>query len=290
LLYLVRSGDTLFRIGQRHRISLNALLKANIICNPRLAIPGDLLRIPREGISLPRLGSGGPYYILQPGDSLECVAHYTGNTVPQILRNNSIHNIRRLFPGSELLIGKSHPVPEELYNQWLTLPVNDQLTEQQINLCYNHTFTWQALGKKAIPWLLKLLSHSCPEIRYYTVLSLGRIGIDQGAIGARAGISEDRFSDIRKMARLALDRILLNQQGYRRTRLLIKADRLYDDLNRVAPAVTSLVEGMGITILKWYIPVGKSEAADPEIYDYVVVAASGQKGFIKRHQGRLNYI
>lgn len=292
MLYIVRPGDTMFRIAQRHRTTIAALMKANLICNPRVAVSGDLVQIPRPGIQLPRLGVG-PYYILLPGDSLECIASATSTSVSNILRNNGIHNSRRLFPGVELLVGGQRLDMELLYNDWNTRPVNDQLSENLRSNYYHETFSWQAWGSKALSPLTKLLAHSCPEVRYYAILSLGRIGTDQGAIDALETINDDRHRDNRKLARLAIDRIMIARHGYRRTRLLIRADRLFDNLNRIAPAVTPVVEGTGVTVLKWYIPA--PDPLEPSngsimLYDYVQVIASGQKGFLARRHGELNLI
>lgn len=291
MLYVVRAGDTLFRICQRHRIMLSALIKANLICNPRLTVSGDLLQIPRDGDQLPRLGCN-PYYILLPGDNLECIAHYTGTSVSNLLRNNSLHNIRRLYPGMELLIQGNRPETGDLYEQWLGRPVNNQLDAEQTQTYYEETFVWHSWGKKALAPLTELLKHSCPEVRYYAILSLGRLAINQGAINALENIKEDRYRENRKLAGLAIDRIILAQQGYRRTRLLIKPGKLMDDLNRLAPAAIPLVEGTGVVVLKWYVPVaaGTSEPGAISIFDYVMVVASGQKGFLMRPQGRLNLI
>jgi hypothetical protein len=103
---------------------------------------------------------------------------------------------------------------------------------------------------------------------------------------------EDPYRDNRILARLAADRIILCQQGYRRTRLVIKADNLLDDLNRQIPAVTALIEGTGVIVLKWHIPVPDQAEGNgaARLYDYVLVAASGQKGFLPRHHGMLNLI
>jgi len=291
LLYIVRPGDTPFRICQRQRTTMAALMKANLICNPRLAISGDLLQILAEGVNLPRLGIE-PYYILMPGDSLDCIAHYSKASVTNLLRNNSIHNVRRLGPGAELLIWGQRPDPDSLYESWNNSPLNNQLTEEQKDKYYQETFAWQALGSKAVAPLIKLSGHACPEVRYYVILSLGRLALDRGALGALETMQEDRHRDNRKLARLAIDRIVLSRQGYRRTRLLIKADKLLDDLNRLAPAATPLVEGTGVVVLKWHVPVpsGSDTKVSFHIYDYVVVVASGQKGFLLRPHGKLNLI
>lgn len=291
LLYIVRPSDTLFRICQRHRVTLSALMKANLICNPRLTVSGDLLQIPRNGEQLPRLGCS-PYYVLLPGDSLECVAHYTGTSVSNLLRNNSLHNIRRLYPGMEVLIHGNRPETETLYDHWLKRPVNNQLTEEQTKEYYEETYTWHSWGKRALAPLTQLLTHGCPEVRYYAILSLGRLAINQGVIGALEIIKEDRYRENRKLAGLAIDRIILAEQGYRRTRLLIKPGKLVDDLNRLTPAITPLVEGTGVIVLKWYVPVVASAntSEDISVFDYVMVVASGHKGFLKRPQGRLSLI
>jgi hypothetical protein len=169
-----------------------ALMKANLICNPRFAISGNLIQIVGEGTDIPRLGIN-PYYILLPGDSLECIAHYSKVSVTNLLRDNSIHNIRRLGAGTELLIWGQRPDPDVQYDTWATSPRNNQLTEEQKDKYHQETFAWQALRGKAVAPLIRLLEHTCPEVRYYAILSLGRLGLDRGAISALETIYEDRY-------------------------------------------------------------------------------------------------
>lgn len=287
----MRPNDTLFRIAQRHRTPMQVILGANVICNPRIVVSGDLLQIPGPEKKHSRLGLG-PYYILLPGDNLECIAYYSKTTVVDLLRNNSVASRHHLYPGAELLIWGRRSDLDGLFMAWSGYPAGSQVSETQRGSFYQECFGWQAWGNKAVPFLIKLLSHNCPEVRYYAMLSLGRLGIDRGALGALAGGLQDSHHDNRILARLAADRIILCQQGYRRTRLLIKADRLLDDLNRPIPAVTPLVEGTGVIVLKWHIP-GPERVDDhdiPMIYDYVLIAASSQRGFLPRHHGRLNLV
>jgi spore germination protein len=56
-IYTVKTGDTLFTIGQRFNISYQSILNVNGLTSPNL-VPGQSLLIPQS------------YYTVQSGDSL----------------------------------------------------------------------------------------------------------------------------------------------------------------------------------------------------------------------------
>jgi lipoprotein-anchoring transpeptidase ErfK/SrfK len=58
--YVVRPGDTLFRIALRHGVSLWSLARANGIQNPSLIYVGQVLRIPSGSVSTPPSPSSAP--------------------------------------------------------------------------------------------------------------------------------------------------------------------------------------------------------------------------------------
>jgi LysM repeat protein len=63
MLYVVKTGDTLSGISRRVGSTVNSIMAANVICNPSLIFPGQLLLIPENGMELPKAGPRGDIQI-----------------------------------------------------------------------------------------------------------------------------------------------------------------------------------------------------------------------------------
>lgn len=96
--YIVRPGDTLYRIAQRFRVSFPSLLAANPqLADPALIVPGEIIYIPRRAMR---------QYVVQPGDTLYKIARSFGVSVSQLQAAN---------PGvvaTQLPIGQVLVIPE----------------------------------------------------------------------------------------------------------------------------------------------------------------------------------
>lgn len=284
MLYIVESGDTLFEITRRFGTTVPAILEANVICNPDLIFVGQPLIIPRPGLELPKAG-GGPYYVVLPGDTLWCLAREFNTTISVLAAINQIPNPNLIFAGSELLIGPEVPDPAALKETWERTAEQfcDVLSPLQIHgIYYIGSFQWEALGRRAIPYLLQLLGNPCDAVRIYTVISFGRLGLDRQVQQALRGVLDDPA--VADLAGFALRRIELVQQGRERVHILTDNDTLLRQPNLQAPG-TPLPTGTEVIALRWHIPSPTGEEGprgDIQVYDYVQVVATGQRGFLAR--------
>lgn len=108
--YTVRTGDTMFLVAQRYRVSLDTLIVANPhISNPAEIFPGDVLCVPQQllqgrvPISCP-VGFGNRYTV-QLGDTMFLVAQRYRITLASLISANpQITNPNELFPGDVLCV------------------------------------------------------------------------------------------------------------------------------------------------------------------------------------------
>lgn len=111
-LYVVRSGETLFRIAVRFGTTVRMLAEANGIANPSLIYAGQTLRIP--GTSSPIPPTAQPpatvvpapteNYIVQRGDTLFRIAVRFRTTVRQLVTLNSLANPNFIYSGQVLRV------------------------------------------------------------------------------------------------------------------------------------------------------------------------------------------
>lgn len=296
MLYYVQPGDTLFMIARRFATTVSAILMANVICSPNRIFVGEPLIIPQPGLNLPKAG-GGPYYVLLPGDSLFCLAGQFGSTVQVLAANNGLADPNLIFPGAELLVVPNLiPDPAALKAEWERtggVPCAEIPEFTIYGVYYLGTFQWAALGSRAIPYLLELLKNPCDVVRFYSVVSLGRIGLNGVVKQALQGLLNDPNTVLAAMAGNALKRIRLVEQYGRRIHVLTLDKELIGDLNTGAP-VTPLAKGAEITVLRWHIPSPTGQEGPRggvQMYDQVRVFSTGQVGFLPRDGfEQLNFI
>lgn len=104
--HTVAPGESLARIAARYGTTVGALAEANGIRNPNRIYVGQMLLI----------GPGGPattatqLHVVQPGETLEAIAHRYGTTSAAIAEANGISNPSLIFAGNTLRVN-GPPVP-----------------------------------------------------------------------------------------------------------------------------------------------------------------------------------
>lgn len=95
-VYVVKKGDTLYKIAQNYDITVNEIIKLNNLTNTTLSV-GQILEIPRKELN------NSNTYIVQKGDTLYKIASNNNVTVDEIKEfNNLTSNL--LSIGQELKI------------------------------------------------------------------------------------------------------------------------------------------------------------------------------------------
>ncbi|MEW6540346.1 MAG: M23 family metallopeptidase [Bacillota bacterium] len=120
--YVVKEGDSLWKIAADHRVDMDTLLELNTIANPDFLRPGQLLTVP--GTRLPHL--------VQEGENLTAIAAMYQVTVADLVRENGLDDPDRLFPGQRLSVPvRGHGGPAAPAVGWRSLlmpaagPVSD---------------------------------------------------------------------------------------------------------------------------------------------------------------------
>mgnify|MGYP003618694258 CR=1 FL=1 len=138
--HVVQPGDTLFTIAMEYGVSMDAIVEANNIVNPRVIMLGSTLIIP--GVDGPPGSTptpaapaptrvaplppgqlpphatyveGGVLHTVQPGESLSRISLMYNIAMPAIVEANDLANPGQIFAGQELFIpgvvGQPAPTP-----------------------------------------------------------------------------------------------------------------------------------------------------------------------------------
>jgi LysM repeat protein len=284
MLYYIQDGDTLKVIAKRFGTTIDAILKANVICYKNLIFVGQVLIIPKSGLELPKAGAG-MYYIVQPGDSLYCIAKQTNTSVSNLVYINQVVHPNLIVIGDEILtITPTVQSPEELKTIWENTPDVDYIVyDYAQHDLYIMSFEWIAFGYKSIPYLLDLLKHPCDIIRFYVILCLGRLAIDTKAI-RDALIEALKNPEIADVARFALRRIDSAKTSRKRIHVTLIDYKLLNE-PRLDSISTPLLAGCEIIVLRWFIPSPAGEEGPRgglQIYDQIQDVKSGHIGFLER--------
>ena len=96
--YIVKKGDSLYKIANNYNTSVSAIMKLNNLTTNNLNI-GQTLKIPTSNGSMPTTQT----YIVQRGDSLYSIARKFNTTVNSIKQKNNL-NSNLLSIGQKLII------------------------------------------------------------------------------------------------------------------------------------------------------------------------------------------
>ena len=94
----VRSGDTVYGIARRHRLSPQAVIDANRLTPPYTLYPGQVLRLP-----------GGPGHTVRNGDSLYAISRRYDVPVGDLARANGLRPPYTIYVGQQLAIPQPAP-------------------------------------------------------------------------------------------------------------------------------------------------------------------------------------
>jgi len=284
MLYFVQLNDTLATIAMKFGTTVQAIVNANVICNPNVILVGQPLIIPEHNLELPKAGSG-PYYIVQPGDTLNCISKQTGISLQTLAKINHIQNTNMFYIGRELLlVPPATDNPEQLKLQWEKSPDKDCIVYgfAEHGVFYLGSFQWAAFGERAIEPLLALLNNPCETVRRYAVISLGRLALNGKVKKALIPLLKEK--SISDVVKIAIRRIDLRSMGLERVHVNM-TDNMLLSLPKSSSSSVKLPKGSEILVLKWFIPSPTGEEGPIggiEIYDYVQVLNTGQIGFVPR--------
>lgn len=284
MLYFVQPNDNLSKIAVRFETSIQAIMNANVICNPGLIFINQPLIIPEKDIDLPKAGAG-PYYVVQPGDSLYCISIQTGIPISTLMEINDIRNPDIIYAGTELiLVEPTTDDPVQLKIDWERSPDDDCMVYgfTEHGVFYNGSFEWAAFGGVAIDYLLELLENPCEVVRRYAVISLGRIALNGRVRKTLIPLLEDE--SISDYVKLAIRRIDLSAMGWKRIHITFTGNKLFREPNFEADSI-NIPEGTEIIVLRWFIPSPTAEEGPRGgllLYDFVQVVKTGQVGFLAR--------
>jgi len=284
LLYTVQLNDTLYKIAEKFNTTVEDIVEANMICKPSLISVGLPLIIPEKNRVLPKAGLW-PYYIVLPGDTLDCVSKETDLSVESLSSINQIQNPNLLYTGRELLlIPPARETPEELQREWEEIPDENCMVygSQDHGVLYYGSFGWSGFGEKAIEPLLELLDNPCETIKQYAVISLGRLALN-GRV-KKALIPLLKNESLSDLARIALRRIELRSRGHERVHIMM-TDNIVASQPDANASYEELPAGSEIVVIRWFIPSPTGEAGPRggvQIYDYVQVVNTNLRGFVPR--------
>lgn len=103
LPYIVREGDTLYKIALSYSTDVDEILKANVNLNPYNLNIGQTLCIPLPGEDYPSCRTTN-YYIAQEGDTFFSIAKYFNTDLEELINANSGIAPENIFNGIILCI------------------------------------------------------------------------------------------------------------------------------------------------------------------------------------------
>ncbi|MCI0713175.1 MAG: LysM peptidoglycan-binding domain-containing protein [Chloroflexi bacterium] len=107
-VHIVQRGENLYRIAQQYGTSVNAIVTANGILDPRFVEVGQRLLIPNAQPDNPGVITA---HTVQPGETLHTVAIRYQTTTEDLSRRNDVLNPTRLYTGQVLQINQTGDEP-----------------------------------------------------------------------------------------------------------------------------------------------------------------------------------
>lgn len=102
--YTVKSGDNLWEIGQKLKVSSEELIKWNKLTAKTQLKPGQTLTYYKTSVQQKKTATNSMTYKVRPGDSLASIAQRFKVKVADIVKWNNIKTNKYLQPGQELTL------------------------------------------------------------------------------------------------------------------------------------------------------------------------------------------
>ena len=171
-VYVVQPGDTLYSIAQRFDSTVEAIVAANDIENPRLIQVGQKLVIPTaqpELVPRPETGPNRRLHPVRQDDTLPSLAFRYRTTVWKLRQVNNLGRLGLLQPGQELLI----PPPTLAITGSPTFPLVRTEPEPVVQ---GQTLLVEVQSDQALPLTTTCLGHDLHFIpgegRYWALLGV----------------------------------------------------------------------------------------------------------------------
>ncbi len=116
--HIVKLGESLYQISLLYGVSINSIINANNIVNPRLIYPGQILTITSDGVADSSLQGPensdprGNTYVVKLGDTLGAIARRFVVSLEQLAAVNQISNRNFIRVGQILNLPISGEAPE----------------------------------------------------------------------------------------------------------------------------------------------------------------------------------
>lgn len=138
MIYVVKSGDTLYSIAQRHGVPLDELISLNMLSNPESLVIGQTIFIPRQDI----------IHTVVIGDTMYSIAKRYGVSLDSLLTANpSINPPYTIYLGDKITIPLSQQKLGEMEVNGFVLPnvSNNTLDMTLPHLTYLSIFSYRVM-------------------------------------------------------------------------------------------------------------------------------------------------
>ena len=127
-VYIVKNGDALSKIAQKHGVTSRELMELNNISNPNKILVGQRLQLPphaKDSLNPPKAPAPGAdaapaaapqapadgIYVVKPGDALSKIAKKYGVTTSSLMEANGIKDANRIRINQKLVIPSAAEAP-----------------------------------------------------------------------------------------------------------------------------------------------------------------------------------
>ncbi|HFT7493944.1 TIGR02594 family protein [Enterobacter ludwigii] len=164
--YTVMSGDSLSKIAERYKTSVDEIAKNNNIPDVSKIFPGQQLTI--YGVNPVNPSK----HIVAPGDTLAKIAEKNGMTVDEIVRDNNISDPNKIYLGQSISIKKSGcktPTQSEASRATSTDSKSVPKQSQNKNITNANKEILESVGGKKSGNPIALLPHDQREVPWMNI-------------------------------------------------------------------------------------------------------------------------